>query len=206
MMALADVAGMAQDRLWYLYLVLAVAAFLKYVVPPVPGDLASLAALFWIGMQGGSWALGVAALTAGGTLGAWAAFAWGGRVGSALTSRSARLMALQERVERALLRWGYWPLLLNRFVPYVRPLLFPTAGALRMNPLASVATSFAGNLLFGLFLVGLAYTAGRRFSEMTALYRLYQLWIGLAVLGLLGGVGLWAYLSARKSKEREMPG
>jgi membrane protein DedA with SNARE-associated domain len=201
MMALASLSGMAQERLWHLYVVLLVAAFLKYVVPPVPGDLASLAALFWIGMKGGSWTLGVAALTLGGTLGAWAAFAWGGKVGSALSARSARVTALQGRVERSLLRWGYWPLLLNRFVPYVRPLLFPTAGAMRMSALGSVAMSFVGNLLFGLFLVGLAYTAGQRFSEMNTLYRLYQLWIGLAVLGLLGALGLWAYLSSRRSKE-----
>lgn len=191
---------LGQHGLVVLYAILLAAAFLKYVFPPAPGDLASLLAIFWIGMKDGSFTLAVAALTLGGTLGAWVAFAWGGQVGAFLARRSPRMAILQGRVEAVLIRWGPWPLVVNRFVPYLRTFLFPSAGVLRMRRLPVLAAAFAGNLLFGLFLVGLAYTAGKRFARMNALYNLYLFWVGLAVLALLAGVGLWAYLASRRDR------
>lgn len=193
--------GLAGGELWALYAALFAAAFLKYVLPFLPGDLVTLLALFYIGVRHGSWALGVLAVTAGGTLGAYVAFAGGDKVGSYLGARSERLKAIQGRVERALLKWGFWPLVFNRFVPYVRPLLFPTAGALKMRTFPVVTSAFVGNLLFSLFLVGLAYTAGQEFSNLQDLYKVYQLWIGLAVFALLCAVGFTFWRAAKRSTD-----
>ena len=189
----------AGGALWALYATLFAAAFAKYVLPFLPGDLVTLVALFAIGMRHGSWTVGAGAITAGGTLGAIVAFAWGAKAGGYFTSRSQKLRAVQARVERALQKWGFWPLLLNRFVPYVRPLLFPTAGALKMRPLPVAASALVGNLLFSLFLVGLAYTAGHRFSHLRDLYQLYQFWIGLAVFLLLAAVAFRFWRKLRQN-------
>jgi membrane protein DedA with SNARE-associated domain len=206
MNALASADYLAGEGLWVLYAALFAAAFLKYVAPFVPGDLITLVALFYIGMRDGSWTIGVAAITLGGTLGAFAAFAWGAKAGAFLAARSPRLKKLQGRVERALLKWGVWPLVLNRFVPYIRPLLFPTAGALKMKPVPVVVSAFFGNVLFAFFLVGLAYTAGHRFSHLENLYRLYQLWIGLAVFMLLAALAIAFWRASRRNGGKESEG
>ena len=200
---IAGTPGLVGEGLWALYAALFAAAFFKYVVPPLPGDLVTLLALFYIGMRHGSWTLGALAVTGGGTLGAYVAFAGGDAAARFLTARSTRLKAVQARVEKALLRWGFWPLLFNRFVPYLRPLLFPTAGALKMKVFPVMASAFFGNLLFSLFLVGLAYTAGHRFSHLQDLYRIYQLWIGLAVFALLAAIGFTFWRATRRNDGAE---
>lgn len=199
MSAMAAARDSVGEGLWTLYAALFAAAFFKYVLPFLPGDFATLLALFYIGMRHGSWTLSALAVTAGGTLGAYVAFAGGDATGRFLTARSRRLKAVQARVETVLLKWGFWPLLFNRFVPYLRPLLFPTAGALKMKALPVMASAFFGNLMFSLFLVGLAYTAGHRFSHLQDLYQIYQIWIGLAVFALLAAIGFAFWRATRRN-------
>jgi|YelNatPaOPRAMG01_1025707.scaffolds.fasta_scaffold08596_3 membrane protein DedA with SNARE-associated domain len=174
--------------LWPVYASLLLFACLKYLVPIVPGDLALVVGLFWIGAKDGSWLAGILLIALGGTLGSLGAFAWGRAFGTVLLKRP-RLRTLVVRVEGMLGRWGAWPLFLNRFLPYVRVLLYPAAGMLRMRTGRVAAAAAAGNLLFGIFLTAIAYTAGQHMERLTSLYHLYQFWLGLALLA-------WLVLSA----------
>ena len=183
--------------LWPVYLSLLLFACLKYLVPIVPGDLALVAGLFWIGAKDGSWLAGIILITLGGTIGSLGAFAWGRAFGSVLLKRP-RLRALVVRVEAMLGRWGAWPLLLNRFLPYVRVLLYPAAGMLRMRAGRVAAASAAGNLLFGIFLTAIAYTAGQRMDRLTSLYHLYQFWLGLALLAWLAFFAAYLFWKNRR--------
>lgn len=186
--------------LWPLYATLAVTAFLKYLAPFVPGDFILLVSVFLMGLRGGSWPLAVLCLTAGGTAGALSAYGLGRRYSPALL-RKSRFRKLFRRVERILGRWGYWPLVLNRFVPYIRPALFPAAGILRMPPKPVAASALASNFLFGLFLAWLGYGAGRRFGRLQSLYGLYHVWLGLLVLLLLSFIAAWIFLQRRGDEE-----
>jgi membrane protein DedA with SNARE-associated domain len=192
--------GFLDRGLWPVYLALFVVAFLKYLAPFVPGDFVLLASVFLIGLRSGSWALAMVCITAGGAGGALAAYGVGRRY-APLVLRKSRLRRLYRRVERVLGRWGYWPLVLNRFVPYIRPALFPAAGVLRM-PLRPVAAAAIGsNCLFALFLAWLGFGAGRRFSRLQSLYDLYQIWLGLLVLVLLSAAASWIFLRQRDADD-----
>jgi membrane protein DedA with SNARE-associated domain len=201
-------AWLGNETLWILYGVLALAAFVKYTIPILPGDLVLLVCVFFVGAKGGSGWISVGAITAGGTTGALLAFWWGRHFGNRFMRRP-RFRRLTGRVETLLGRWGYWPLLLNRFVPYVRPALFPAAGMLRMKALPTQACALLGNALFGLFVVVLGHSAGRQWGQLVSLYHLYQLWLGLmvfALLSLLAGYLAYGVWQSRKSADEDLRG
>ena len=182
--------------LWVVYLVLALAAFLKYTAPIVPGDTVLLAGIFLVGARNGSWLLAGVCVASGGTAGAWIAYLWGGRFGRLLL-RGRRLRRAILKVESLLGRWGYWPLVLNRFIPYVRPAIFPAAGLLRMRGGPVALSALASNVLFGAFVVALGYSAGKRYARFLSLFRIYQVWLGLLVLALLSLAAFAIYRATR---------
>ena len=194
------VAWLRHEDLWILYLVLLCVSFLKYAVPFVPGDIVMLSSVFLIGLRGGSGWISAAAIAAGGTVGAIAAYEWGRRYGSRFL-RKGRFAKFSDRVERLLGRWGYWPLLLNRFILYVRPVLLPAAGMLHMRRAAVAISALAGNILFGVFLVLLGHTAGREWGRFTSLYRYYQAWLGLLVFAFLSVLAAYLVYGAWRSRK-----
>lgn len=184
--------------LWPVYSVLALAAFVKYALPVLPGDFVLLVALFFVGHEHGSWGTALLVITAGGTAGAYVAFLWGGHFG-ALLMKWQRMRNLTVRVEGMLGRWGYWPIILNRFIPYVRPAILPAAGLMRMRTGPVVLSAAVSNFLFALLAVGLGYSAGQSYGHMQALYKLYQFWLGLAVMALLSLGALLVFHAARRA-------
>lgn len=173
------------------YLVMAFAACIKYLVPLVPGDAALLGSVFFVGVHHGSWLLAITLITAGGTVGALCAYLWGRRFGGLLL-KNKKMAGVAEKVQALLGRWGVWPLVLNRFVPYVRTLFFPMAGLLRLPSWPVLLAAVAGNFLFAAFLAALGYSAGRGYGEIATLYHFYQVWLGAAVVVML--LGLFAYV------------
>jgi len=108
--------GILDQGLFYVYPALAAAAFVKYVLPVLPGDAALLMGVFYVGLKGGSWGAGILLITLGGFCGALLAYLWGSRFGN-LLHRGRRSSQVTCRVEGVLHRWGGWALLANRFVP-----------------------------------------------------------------------------------------
>ncbi|MCI4397683.1 MAG: DedA family protein [Acidobacteria bacterium] len=172
------------------YLVMSFAACVKYLVPLVPGDAALLGSVFFVGVHHGSWLLAITLITAGGTVGALCAYLWGRRFGGLLL-KNKKMAGVAEKVQALLGRWGVWPLVLNRFVPYARTLFFPVAGLLRLPSWPVSLAAVAGNFLFAAFLAALGYSAGRGYGEIATLYHFYQVWLGAAAVVML--LGLFAY-------------
>lgn len=195
-------AWLGHEDLWYLYVLLLLLSFLKYAAPPVPGDILMLASVFLVGLKGGSGWLSATAITLGGTAGAFVAYEWGRRYGAKMLRRG-RTARLMDRVERLLGRWGYWPLLANRFILYVRCVLFPAAGMLNMKPLPVTLAAAGGNALFAIFLVLLGHTAGKEWGRFASMYHVYQAWLGLFVFCLLGLMAGYLIYGAWRSKRME---
>ena len=172
---------------------------IKYVLPFLPGDTLMLVALFWIGMKAGSWPIAIMAITAGGFLGAAIAFDWGIRAGKAGKKRIRGVGSVAVSVQPMLRRWGWWPLLFNRFVPYVRPFLFPAAGMLGMKRKTVYLCALGGNIMFGIGLAAIGYSAGRRYARLNSLYHAYQYWLAMLFLGMLV-VFLCYFFFVRKTK------
>jgi membrane protein DedA with SNARE-associated domain len=128
--ALADSIATTGD---FAPVVLFLASFVEYVVPPFPGDAVVVLGA-WYAVQGEiSWPVAFASVTGGAVAGAWIDYRIGASLGRRLDRRlSRRSPAAEERLARfeaSYRRWGALLLLGNRFLPGVRAFIFYAAGA-----------------------------------------------------------------------------
>ena len=170
------------------YGLLFVCAFLENVVPPVPGDTVVVFSAYLVGR--GIWDIApVFAMTvSGGVVGFMFMFFMGMRYGrSFFEGRGGRVFTSEgfQRAEGWLARYGFWLILVNRFLTGVRSVVAISAGLGRMSP---VRVLFAGGLSMmfwnGLLLyVGLLL--GHNWGEVSELLRQYnRVLLGAFVLAI----------------------
>ena len=152
-----------------LYLLMAAFAAVENVFPPVPADTV-VALGSWLAARGqGSAFWAFFATWVGNVLGAGAMYAVGRRHGTAWMHK--RFPALgDEKNERRLRelhgKYGAVSLVLSRFVPGVRALVPPFAGALRISPVTTMLSlSLASAVWYGL----VSYVAFRAGADWGAL-------------------------------------
>lgn len=188
-----------------LYLLMAAFAAVENVFPPVPADTV-VALGSWLAARGqGSAFWAFIATWIGNVLGATAMYAVGRRHGSAWMRK--RFPALvDEKNERRLrelhARYGAGALVLSRFIPGVRALVPPFAGALRLSPLSTIASiAVASGIWYGLVSY-LAFRAGADWNALTGMITHYGRLTALvaAVLVALGALVRW--LRARRRAVR----
>jgi membrane protein DedA with SNARE-associated domain len=188
-----------------LYLLMALFAAVENVFPPVPAD--TIVALgSWLAARGqGSPLWAFLATWVGNVAGASAMYFVGRRHGSGWMRRRFPALA-DERGERRLRelhgKYGTLSLLLSRFIPGVRALVPPFAGALRLPPVSSLAANaIASGVWYGLVSY-LAFRAGASWSALMATIardgRLIAL--GAAIVVSAGALVWW--LRARRRARR----
>jgi membrane protein DedA with SNARE-associated domain len=154
-----------------LYLALAVLAALENVFPPLPTD--TIVALgTWLAARGHGSALAAFLGTwIGNVAGAIGMYAVGRRHGAGWIHR--RFPAIsnarnEERLQRLYLRYGVVALVVSRFIPGVRALVPPFAGALRVPAATAIAAiALASGVWYG-FISYIAYRAGSNWEALTA--------------------------------------
>lgn len=152
-----------------LYAVLAVASALENFFPPLPTDTVVAFGSF-LAARGDATMLGAFLATwTGNVSGAMGVYALGRRYGAAEMRRRMRHFGgaeAERRLEHFHRRRGLVALFLSRFLPGVRALVPPFAGALRMHPVpVFVVIGGASALWYGLITV-LAYEAGADWNAL----------------------------------------
>jgi membrane protein DedA with SNARE-associated domain len=151
-----------------LYAALATAAAVENFFPPFPADTVVAFGSFLAARGQGSLAGSLLATWLGNVAGAMGVYALGRRYGSGWLARRFGGEAAEERVRALYSRYGVWALALSRFVPGVRAIVAPLAGALRVPAYkAAAAIGAASAVWYG----GLAYLAYRLGSDWEALQR-----------------------------------
>lgn len=150
-----------------LYVALFGAAAIENVFPPAPSDVVVAFGSF-IAARGAGHPLGTFAFVlAGNIAGAMFMYWVGRRFGAERVMR--RLGAGgggQARLETMFARWGLWALVISRFLPGVRALVPPFAGALRLGAVRSgIAMGLASAVWYGA-ITWFAYTAGANFEAL----------------------------------------
>ncbi len=171
------------------YLVLALAALLEYVFPPLPGDVIALFGTFLAATAGYSGLLVYLALTLGALGGGMLAWAFGRWLGPE-PERWPRLLR-GPRTRRAIgnvldrfERHGAAYLALNRFVPALRGFFFVAAG-MRQMPAPTVA--FWGGLSAAAWnglILAVGYAAGTQWETLQLLLERYT-WGAVMVVTLV---------------------
>lgn len=172
-----------------LYAVIAAAAFAENLFPPLPADTAVALGAF-VAARGDGSAVGAWAATMAGNLGgALLMYLLGRRLGAPWLAR--RLPALggeaaAARVRQEYARHGVWALAVSRFIPAVRAVVPPLAGALGIGlGRAVIAMSLASALWYGL-VTWFAFTLGANADVLLEMIGRSQRTLGLIAVAIAG--------------------
>jgi membrane protein DedA with SNARE-associated domain len=170
-----------------LYLALAGAAAIENVFPPFPADTVVAFGAF-AAARGQRSVLGVFLSTwAGNVAGAALMYALGRKYGSALI-RGRLLRAgpdAEAKIEAMYRKHGLWALALSRFVPAVRAVVPPFAGALRLAPdRALLAMAVASGIWYGAITV-LAFRVGSSWEALRDTVARTGAWVAVVATGVI---------------------
>jgi membrane protein DedA with SNARE-associated domain len=187
-----------------LYAALALFSAVENIFPPVPADTVVAFGSFLAARGTASLALCFAATLGGNLAGAGLALYAGRRLGAEGLHRFLAKRGHGEaevRVRALYARWGLAALFLSRFLPGVRAVLPPMAGALRV-PVAPalLAMGVASAIWYGVISF-LAYRLGRDWRRVLDLVGTGSRTLGLVVLGLvaLGAMVWWLRQRRRRA-------
>ncbi len=179
-----------------LYAALGVVAAIENVFPPIPADTIVALGSFLAARGQGSPLAAFLATWIGNVAGAMGTYFAGRRYGAERLERrlvGERAGGAQARVQRLYGRFGIAALFFSRFIPGVRAIVPPFAGALRVPPLrAGAAIALASGLWYGLVSY-LGYTVGADWPRLVALIKRDASYAALAAAAvvLLVAVGWW---------------
>ena len=179
-----------------LYLLMAAFAAVENVFPPVPADTV-VALGSWLAARGqGSAFWAIVATWVGNVAGAGAMYFVGRRHGTAWMHKRFPALA-DEKNERRLRelhgKYGAISLVLSRFIPGVRALVPPFAGALRISPVTTMLSlSLASAVWYGMVSY-VAFRAGADWGALMARITRYGRFaaVGAAVIVAAGAMGWW---------------
>jgi membrane protein DedA with SNARE-associated domain len=184
-----------------LYLLMGAFAAVENVFPPVPADTV-VALGSWLAARGqGSAFWAFFATWLGNIAGAGAMYAVGRRHGTAWMHR--RFPALgDEKNERRLRelhgRYGALSLVLSRFIPGVRALVPPFAGALRISPITTMLSlSLASAAWYGLVSY-VAFRAGEDWGAVMARITRYGRFAAIVAAAMVAAGALVWWLRRRQ--------
>jgi membrane protein DedA with SNARE-associated domain len=175
------------------------AAFLEVIFPPIPSEVVFPLVGFTaqsrgLGLEN---ALGMAAVGAlGSTAGAVLIYFVSMKVGRAAIVRFGKRVRVSEqeieKAERWFVKYGPAAVFTARMIPGIREIISIPAGIGRMNFAKFVGYTFAGSLVWTVFLTLVGYYLGEAWSSFSEQVSATFTIISIAVVaGIIAGVGLW---------------
>lgn len=175
-----------------LYGAIALAAFAENIFPPLPADtVVALGAFVAARGDGSAWGAWIATMV-GNLAGAMTMFVVGRRVGMRwLSTRYPKIFPpdAATRIARDFAKRGIVAIAVSRFVPGVRALVPPVAGALGMGAFRSaLAMTVASAVWYGV-VCALAFRAGANAEILLSRIAAQQRWFGVgAAVAVVVGV------------------
>jgi membrane protein DedA with SNARE-associated domain len=199
------IAWLSHAPLALLYLIMAAFAAVENVFPPIPADTV-VALGSWLAARGqGSPLWAFLATWIGNIAGATAMYFVGRRHGTAWLERRFPSIAdekSENRFRELHRKYGTASLFLSRFIPGVRALVPPFAGALRLPAVPSLASiALASGIWYGLVSY-LAFRAGANWDALTARISSVGRWTALGA-GIVLGVGVLVWWVQRRRTRSE---
>lgn len=186
-----------------LYPLMTLFAAVENVFPPIPAD--SIVALgSWLAAKGSGSVIGAFLATwVGNVAGAAGMYVVGRTHGAGwMRQRFPRLADEHgmKRLEAFYGKYGLIALMLSRFIPGVRALVPPFAGALRIKPFGAIgAMAIASAVWYG-FISYIAFTAGSEWGQVMAVIKKSGIYVAIgAVMILAVAGGIW-YMRRHKGE------
>ena len=188
-----------------LYVLLALVAFLESIFPPAPADVVVALLAFLAARRGASYPGVVACIVTGSAIGAMAIYGIARRYGAEWMHASLRrlkLLGAEERVEAMYAHYGMAALFVSRFLPGLRAVVPPMAGALRVPWLRTVVIIAVASALWYGIIIGISFRVGADWETVRATLHVVGRRVGIVavvVAAALAFVGwrLWKRHRAR---------
>jgi membrane protein DedA with SNARE-associated domain len=181
-----------------LYATLAAISAVENIFPPIPADTVVAFGSF-LAARGHGTAIGAFLATLAGNLGgAMVMFAVGRRYGAATVEQRLGSARSAGRLHALYGKFGMLALFVSRFIPGVRALVPPFAGALRLPPIrTAIVIGTASAIWYGL-ITYLAFRVGSDWDTLLVHLRGWSRWMvtGAATVGVVGAL-TWLFLRRR---------
>ena len=188
-----------------LYVSLALAAALENVVPPVPADTVVAFGAFLAARGQGSVLASFLSTWSGNLVGAAIMFWAGRRYGAEFIKRripGLRGERAEERIRALHGRYGLGALFISRFLPGIRAVVPPFAGALRLPAVPSLLLmGVASGLWYGA-ITWVAFRVGGSWESLVERVSSLNRTVGIAAAGLaVLGIAAWLIVRHRRQAE-----
>ena len=183
-----------------LYLILAAVAATENFVPPIPADLIVAFGSFLAARADRSPIPTIVAVVIGNVGGALAMFALGRRFGAEWIRRHlSKVMGegAEQRVQHWYNRYGMPALFLSRFLPGVRAVVPPLAGAMRVPAAGAIAVIAIASTIWYTTLALTAYRLGTEWERIVGAIKDFQT-VAAIVAGVIVALGLVVWWIARR--------
>jgi membrane protein DedA with SNARE-associated domain len=188
---------------YWAYLLVAGAAGVEYVFPPIPGDTVALFAVALAVRAQLHWLFVYLSMTAGALFGGLAAWGFGLWLANhedhwpAFLKTPTATRAL-DAVRRGYSQHGPMYLAVNRFLPALRAFFFVGAGLSRMSARAVIIYGGLSALLWNALLMGAGYAVGSNWDTLRDLAERYTMaTVFLIVVVVVGVVARFVYDTRR---------
>ncbi len=188
-----------------LYALLALVAFIESIFPPAPADVVVALGAFLAARRGAHYPVVVAAIVSGSALGAMVIYGVARRFGADWMHgqlRRLKLIGAEEKLEKLYEHYGLAALFVSRFLPGLRAVVPPMAGALRVKWLRTfVVITVASAIWYGI-VIWIAFRVGADWETVKASMHVVGRRVGLVAVVLALGLGfvgrrLWLRHKAR---------
>ena len=188
-----------------LYVTLALVAATENFVPPIPADIIVAFGSFLAARQNQSPIPAVVSVVLGNVAGALAMFALGRRFGTDWIRRRMRVLGddAERRVRRWYDRFGLPALFLSRFLPAVRAVVPPLAGAIRVPATGAILAIATASTIWYTTVALLSYRVGTQWEQIASAIGRVQRVVAIAAgaLVVLGVVVWWIVKLKRKARQ-----
>ena len=185
-----------------LYLILAVVAATENFVPPIPADVIVAFGSFLAAREQRSPIPTIIAVVIGNVGGAVAMFALGRRYGADWIRRRMRVMGegAEQRVRHWYNKFGLPALFLSRFLPAVRAVVPPLAGAIRVPATGAIIAIATASTLWYATLAVLAYRLGSEWDRIASVIGEFQTGAAIVAASIVAlAAAMWWLLRRRRS-------
>ena len=186
-----------------LYIILALVAATENFLPPIPADVIVAFGSFLAARADRSPAPTIIAVVVGNVGGALAMLALGRRYGSAwIRQHLNRVMgeSAEQRVQHWYNRYGLPALFLSRFLPGVRAVVPPLAGAIRVPVGGAIAAIAIASTIWYASLALIAYRLGSEWDRIMEAMKQFQM-VAAIVAGAIVAVGFLVWHVVRRRRQ-----
>ncbi|HLF19673.1 MAG TPA: DedA family protein [Bacteroidota bacterium] len=195
------------DPFW-VYLTIAGIAYIENIFPPFPSDVVVIAAGSLVGIGTINFGLALLLATAGSTLGFMTMYKVGDWFGAKILEKGKiKVIPIDgvHKVEAWFRKYGYWVVVVNRFMAGTRAVVAFFVGMSELSLLKSAVLSFVSALAWNFLLLYAGKALGQNWRSIIIYLQAYGQTITIVVIAVIIGIIAHQLYSRRTGNSAQTP-